>query len=53
MAARSRLFHRLLPLLVLLAVVLLCGLAASLLLGWTPDSTGLPADISRQADSGP
>jgi len=35
-----------LPLLVLLAVVLLCGLAASALLGWTPDSRGLPADVA-------
>jgi hypothetical protein len=41
-----RLFQRLLPLLALLGVAALCALAASLLLGWTPGATGLPADIA-------
>ncbi|MDB5756876.1 MAG: hypothetical protein JWM30_165 [Burkholderia sp.] len=28
------------------AVLLLCGLAASALLGWTPGAKGLPADVA-------
>jgi hypothetical protein len=33
-------------LLALVLVLLLCGLAASALLGWTPGATGLPADVA-------
>ena len=36
----------LLRLLALLLVLLLCGLAASMLLGWTPGAKGLPADVA-------
>jgi hypothetical protein len=38
--------RRLLPLLALMLVLLLCGLTASALLGWTPGAKGLPADVS-------
>lgn len=43
MTTFSRFFCRLLALLV---VLLLCGVAASALLGWTPGATGLPADVA-------
>ncbi len=43
MTTFSRFFYRLLA---LLAVLLLCGVAASALLGWTPGATGLPADVA-------
>ena len=42
----TTLSRRLIQLLIVLAVVLACGLGASALLGWTPGSTGLPADIA-------
>ena len=41
-----KLSRLLLRLTAFLAVLLLCGLAASALLGWTPGATGLPADIA-------
>jgi hypothetical protein len=43
MTTVSRFLYRLLA---LAAMVLLCGLAASALLGWTPGATGLPADVA-------
>jgi hypothetical protein len=43
MTTFSRLLYRLLA---LLAVLLLCGVAASALLGWSPGATGLPADVA-------
>ena len=43
MTTFPRFFYRLLA---LLTVVLLCGVAASALLGWTPGATGLPADVA-------
>ncbi len=39
----SRFLFRLLA---LLLVLLLCGLSASALLGWTPGARGLPADVA-------
>jgi hypothetical protein len=38
--------RRLLRLVALLAVLLVCALAASALLGWTPGAKGLPADVA-------
>ena len=38
--------RRLFPLLAMMLVLLLCGLAASVLLGWTPGAKGLPADVA-------
>ena len=38
--------RRLFRLIALLALLLLCGLAASALLGWTPGAKGLPADVA-------
>ena len=43
MTTFSRLLYHLLA---LAAVLLLCGLAASALIGWTPGATGLPADVA-------
>jgi hypothetical protein len=42
----NRLPRLLFPLLALMLVLLLCGLTASALLGWTPGAMGLPADVS-------
>ena len=39
-------------LIALLAVLLLCGLAASVLLGWTPGARGLPADVASAYQPG-
>lgn len=36
----------LIRLLALLLVLLLCGLTASALLGWSPGTSGLPADVA-------
>ena len=39
-------------LLALLLVLLLCGMAASALLGWTPGAKGLPADVESAYQPG-
>ena len=39
-------------LLALLLVLLLCGLTASALLGWTPGARGLPADVASAYQPG-
>ena len=39
-------------LLALLLVLLLCGLTASALLGWTPGAKGLPADVASAYQPG-
>ena len=44
-----RLLYRLLA---LLLVLLLCALAASALLGWTPSARGLPADVASAYQPG-
>lgn len=44
--AMTKLSRLLFHLLALLAVLLLCGLAASALLGWTPGARGMPADVA-------
>nr|WP_314630963.1 hypothetical protein [uncultured Noviherbaspirillum sp.] len=38
--------------LALLLVLLLCGMAASALLGWTPGAKGLPADVASAYQPG-
>ena len=39
-------------LLALLLVLLLCGLSASALLGWSPGARGLPADVASAYQPG-
>ncbi len=50
--AMTNLPRLLFRLLALLAVLLLCGLAASMLLGWTPGARGLPADVASAYQPG-
>jgi hypothetical protein len=52
MSKRSRLPLRMLPLLTLAAIVLLCGVLAAALLGWTPGARGIPADIAAIQPAG-
>ncbi|SMP46084.1 hypothetical protein [Noviherbaspirillum suwonense] len=47
-----KLSRLLLRLTAFLAVLLLCGLAASALLGWTPGAKGLPADVASAYQPG-
>ena len=49
MTTLSRLLFRLIA---LVAVLLLCGFAASALLGWTPGAKGLPADVASAYQPG-
>jgi hypothetical protein len=49
MTKLPRLLFRLLALMLLL---LLCGLAASALLGWSPGAKGLPADVASAYQPG-
>lgn len=49
MTKLPRLLFRLIA---LLAVLLLCALAASALLGWTPGARGLPADVASAYQPG-
>ena len=50
--AMTHLPRLLFRLLALLLVLLLCGLTASALLGWTPGAKGLPADVASAYQPG-
>lgn len=51
MTKLPRFLFRLLALLAVL-VLLLCGLTAAALLGWTPGASGLPADVASAYQPG-
>ena len=48
----SNLPRFLFSLIALFLVLLLCGLASSALLGWTPGARGLPADVASAYQPG-